>query len=1007
MDVSLNMKNNLIQNFYIIGINHEEVIKFIESNKTLDLSKVFLPEIISKFPPEIDNYNKVIDKNVIEHCFPDNISIYKGDKYDQYISHFEFELDNNIYQYLGKYLYSKIHFTCVKFFESIINYMNLNEKISKSINSKYLKIEYQVFHIPKIICFASLLPFPQELYKILKNILIYYKRNNIRNKDLNIIPYPIEKIIEQITMLLPIPVMNDFDISLIFDTKIFNKDIFPCHRINFCAYEFRDYFLNKSHNLDMRELFLYNEEENMVNIFKNILLENPILIFSKNKKFLSKIIESFLNIISPFKYVYPCTTILPSIYYGLINSQDNFIFGINQIYSDDFFTNNGIIINKNIFILIINKYNENKIRISTKEILFRKEELKNITLIYNPENKYDINKNDNIYLNDSFNTDLPSKLKKKLLSMLKEYLTKVKTDYKNKNEINESKYIFHCTIMNIFHKFFVNLLSGYTKYLISPNHNYFGDNIRHKLKEKNDYLSYIKEIFDYNEFLRNISKENHLFYNTFFQTKLFFNFIRGVIYPNNDIDSLKHKYLDFLTFLKKDKSQRKSEKFSELYRKYKIPFDIKQSLNKKKIIISDKFNFNELEYNILKEEKNQQKALEKYSQLISKKDEKESNFSIKYFIFPKLLFDNNFFNINYNIQFYRHWIDLPNEKEMKQLKTFIQESEKEFLSKCSFIIYKNKDNNSSYFELCSNDYIEFNWLLLSSCSLWYCNSNKEMDSRINKIFDILGKLEYIEEQVLYFIFYSIYKNGSNSQFIRIFEIIKRFMGYYSYNDLLLLYNKLSEGKVNSKNNDNDNNSRIQKRSFVDIKKYIDYEIDDKIKEEIIFNNEQICEKCGNINKLNEQDISELINKKIDKNENNAKFRCKKCNKNNFGITMNYTLSLINIKTKKENSILKEKFNLIMPHLLYNKIKDYLIHIKENKLDIEHIFSNKNIDILNFIFYFSLKSLPFDFLLPYEDKNENKEYFFNYDYINKKKKMKFIDLLIFNNEKFTLKNEKNI
>ena len=102
-------------------------------------------------------------------------------------------------------------------------------------------------------------------------------------------------------------------------------------------------------------------------------------------------------------------------------------------------------------------------------------------------------------MNDSFNVDLPSKLKKKLLSKIKEYLMKVKTDYMNKNEIPESKYIFHCTIMNIFHKFFVNLLSGYTKYLISPNHNYFGDNIRHKLKEKNDYLSYIKEIFDYNE----------------------------------------------------------------------------------------------------------------------------------------------------------------------------------------------------------------------------------------------------------------------------------------------------------------------------------------------------------------------------------------------------------------------------------------------------------------------------------------------------------------------------
>ena len=135
-----------------------------------------------------------------------------------------------------------------------------------------------------------------------------------------------------------------------------------------------------------------------------------MLLSNSNSKWLI-----YCSYLSPFKYVYPCTTILPSIYYGLINSQDNFIFGINQIYSDDFFTNNGIIINKNIFIIIIDEYNENKIRISTKEILFRKKELKNITLSYNPDNKYNINKNDNIYLNDSFNIDLPSKLKKKVI----------------------------------------------------------------------------------------------------------------------------------------------------------------------------------------------------------------------------------------------------------------------------------------------------------------------------------------------------------------------------------------------------------------------------------------------------------------------------------------------------------------------------------------------------------------------------------------------------------------
>ena len=95
----------------------------------------------------------------------------------------------------------------------------------------------------------------------------------------------------------------------------------------------------------------------------------------------------------------------------------------------------------------------------------------------------------------------------------------------------------------------------------------------------------------------------------------------------------------------------------------------------------------------------------------------------------------------------------------------------------------------------------------------------------------------------------------------------------------------------------------------------------------------------------------------------------------------------------------------MPHLLYCKIKDYLINIKGDKLDINNIFSNKNIDILNFIFYFSLKSLPFDFLLPYENSNEPKEYFFNYDYINKKKIKKFENLSI-TNEKFILNNRKN-
>ena len=57
---------------------------------------------------------------------------------------------------------------------------------------------------------------------------------------------------------------------------------------------------------------------------------------------------------------------------------------------------------------------------------------------------------------------------------------------------------------------------------------------------------------------------------------------------------------------------------------------------------------------------------------------------------------------------------------------------------------------------------------------------------------------------------------------------------------------------------------------------------------------------------------------------------------NFGIIINFKISLINIKKKKQKLISEDKFNLISPHLLYLKIKDYLIKLNENKLDINHL-----------------------------------------------------------------------
>ena len=186
----LEMKNNLIQNFYVIGVPLEKIID-ISSLKTkeksydifIDKSTNYIPKIISKFPP-IENFNKIIDDLVVTHCFPNKLYVKEGKKYSDYKYHFEFELDNKIYNFIdkNKSIYSKIHFTCLKFYESIKDYKKLKDNIFDKLNdnknniNEVSKINNEgritiggspIYYIPKVICFASLLPFPDELYKIL------------------------------------------------------------------------------------------------------------------------------------------------------------------------------------------------------------------------------------------------------------------------------------------------------------------------------------------------------------------------------------------------------------------------------------------------------------------------------------------------------------------------------------------------------------------------------------------------------------------------------------------------------------------------------------------------------------------------------------------------------------------------------------------------------------------------------------------------------------------------
>ena len=71
----LNMKNNLIQNFYIIGITQEDINSNLKDILSNNFNMGLSPKIISKFPETNSNYNMIPNEIIIDHCFPTGYKI--------------------------------------------------------------------------------------------------------------------------------------------------------------------------------------------------------------------------------------------------------------------------------------------------------------------------------------------------------------------------------------------------------------------------------------------------------------------------------------------------------------------------------------------------------------------------------------------------------------------------------------------------------------------------------------------------------------------------------------------------------------------------------------------------------------------------------------------------------------------------------------------------------------------------------------------------------------------
>ena len=1014
--------NPLIEYFYSFGISPETVKKPEYYKENNFLKPEFLKaEVLNKFPP-VKKPNSEIDPNVIiNHCFPNGFKLVESTNTpkDEF---FHFCLDNTPSRHTkNKYIY----YTCLLFYESLITYYNIQklmyldtqnsnmannistsnkddskQKLKKykletksntsiNINKSYL---FENFYIPKVICFCSFIPFPNEFKFLLKKIKDY--SSGIYGK----ISIPLEKIIENIVITIPRPIRGRFNLRIKKDHFLLNgeKNDFEIAQCDFNQYNFHSY---------RYQLIFTFSIDNIVEIYKSLLLEIPLVFFSKYKEKLTNIVHTFLELLSPFRYQFPTVAILPDDNLGIIEHSKTFVLGINNEWIDqengeNFFTKKNILIfNKAIRICDIDNQNldlyfhkkDEESVVSFEDLGKKNDNLENSTTANNntdksinnnidessPNTAYTItNENSNNLTGYQLPYHYCEKLKKKLNAFYKEKINYNDYDPKTNKKIGEE----------IFYYFLVSILQNYNMFLYNTEKEV--ESINKEIFTKSVYNISIEKLIKIENFLYENRSQERDFFIIFMNTKLFRNFLERK-YLNREND--KYLFLHFdETILRK-----KNKKFFN--KKLGIEFLTDKSLQTNSWYVLNKNNnpnnFNKSELSILKEKK---KNLIYYYQIFGDKD-------YKYYLFPILLYDNIFFNneqykvINYftfNNTNLKSCLSESNDvlnliQNNKIFSLYNTETLVQFKNNPVKNLYPNEIENSIYLL----------WLKVFCMTFYYCDKNEKY-LRFYEMIKIVRSLYYVKDNILSLILATLEKYGDEYMTIQFFEYLKDFTyGDYAYLANKLLNTKRGKGKNNSikkmpisntglilnyyKDNkeqqfsiplfddaENPLSKNLKKRTFFK-DGYINNNENNGTEEIMRIDNTLSCNYCAK--KL---DIAKLTIsfEQMDKYEKLKCYYCKKM-----------------IEPKVRIRLGDNNLTIILngPYFLYSNICSNLMNNYGNELDLDELREKHFNFLYNCCWYFRIKGISYDMMLKYKQENNN----INNNATKKKRKTKFVALEI--------------
>ena len=962
----LDKANNFIDYFLVVGVD-PEIYKhhWLYECDADELNKKYKeqlePKIISSFPP-FEKHTISFDESILMHCFPSGYEIVKFPTQPKPIV-FSFILDNNYFNlnYPQKYL------TCLMCFENISQYKILYEQHNKlsqeenesnkekndfNVNSKDTlakvldSLKYPDIYIPKCLLVMSLTPYFGEYEKIIIEIYNYSlgiihkneKENQLKNNEIRPsferqrvnknnradICEPIDKIIENLLIELPIPPRGFSTLEYTLNNE---KRLIKQTKMNQLPII----------NINLKKLFLDYEVRDIILIYNYLFLEGRILFFSEKIEILNLYIYGFLALLYPFQYQYQIVTILPEKNFEIMESITPFIAGINQKYESDFFDKRGFTLSDSILVIDIDnccyevcnemtkmpefpKNSKAKLEKELNAIVskYLKQEIKTKKTQISSEQIIRVPKPYEISRVNSLRSDFSNFDKKKnnlFASEIVDAFSNFNIDYNFNSEVNE-----------VFFNFNANLLSNYSKYL---NRDFYSSNV----------MPCLDILFKVDGYLKDVPSVDKEFYNKFVsETQIFGDFLFLRMIPKNTREKLRILLFD-------EKINKNSAKYFS-----KTPSSVFTNSTEYEFV--DKFEiqkprkFTEFEIKYYKKHK---KALLSYGIVVTE-DKKSDKLKLFYPIFPKLT-TKLFFEKNFH-EYYcpNNWSDS------------IESVNEDLISQSHLGGISMRENDmKNYIYLC--------WMQMWAMTFWYCDA-KEQNYRFQKLLEILNKTSCYEMEIFNLLFETLSKYSKNSNMIlKLYAVLLKLHLNPSLKVhkivMDIIEKKNMEGNFNEKLKkllEKEDNKRYDKKGFrkrVFRPKYFT----NILSEDITFYSFDTCIICQNV--INLEEISKDFKSMTREIEWT---KCPKC-KNpilpkiliQFGKEINKTGQMVRNTSNYENVV------LFSPYGLKSNYSSTLLKTFGIKLDLDEFILKFGGIFWDSLWYFKLNKLEYDFMIPYENK----------------------------------------